>query len=153
MKRSKMLILIIVVLLIANIATLMMLYNAGKKPSQRQGGRMKEYLKQEVGFDQAQMLRYDSMYQLHQQAMKDLMKDSRKGINEAYQQLAENGFTDSALDQAAQTLSVKQQQAQKMMLKHLGDIRAVCNDQQVQHYDTTIYKVFQKRSRKGSQKN
>ncbi|HRN80297.1 MAG TPA: hypothetical protein PKY29_03240 [Ferruginibacter sp.] len=153
MKRSKMLILIIVVLLIANIATLAMLYNADKKPMQRSGSRMKEYLMKEVGFDQKQMDIYDSTYKLHQDIMKGLMKDSRKGINEVYQQLTVDGFTDSALDVAAQKLSNKQLEAQRMMLKHLGDVRSICNAQQVQHFDTTLYKMFQKRSRKGKQRD
>lgn len=153
MKKSKMLVLIIVVLLIANFATLALLYKAHTKPSQRSGSRMKEYLIKEVGFNQQQMMTYDSLYAIYQETMRSKMKDSRKGINEVYQQLASTGFTDSALDDAAAKLSVKQQAAQKMMLKHLGDIRAICNETQVQHLDTTIYKMFQKRSRKGKSRN
>lgn len=143
-----MLILIIVVLLLANIATLVLLLNNNRKSHHKQGNRMKEYLKKDVGFDVQQLASYDSTFNIHQEAMKGKMKESRKGVHEAYQQLVRIGFTDSALDATSQQVSLQHAASLKMMLKHLGDVRNLCNQQQVQYFDTTIHKMFQKRNRK-----
>lgn len=143
-----MLILIIVVLMLANIATLVLLLNNNRKSHYKQGNRMKEYLKKDVGFTAQQLASYDSAFSIHQEKMRSTMKESRKGVHEAYQQLVRIGFTDSALNVTAQQLSLQHAASQKMMLKHLGDIRDLCNQQQVQYFDTTIHKMFQKRNRK-----
>ena len=147
--KNKTLIIIIGILLIANIATLsFFLMNKHKggmhgHPDKRE--MITAYLKKDVGFTPQQLDVYDTMSKEHRSAMRTAFDDMAIHREEIFRQLALQGFSDSALDNAAAAIAIQQKSFELMMLHHLKDIRNICSPAQRPVFDTGFYKIISKR--------
>jgi hypothetical protein len=143
---SKYLLVLIAVLLAANIIGIV--YFISNKPNGGNAGgydrkaAMVNYLKKDLGFSDAQLLSYDSLEQLHWQGMKPLFDTLRKEKEKRIRYIANFGFEDSAISTAVAKTAVKQQLVETSMLMHVKNIRNLCTPAQKIMYDTSIYKMF-----------
>lgn len=148
-KRSKFLLLIIIVLLLANITGLFFFfknksYRDEVKPSPDRKEVMAKYLKEELKFDAGQMTAFDSLSASHKLVTEPLFDDLRQEKEKRLKFLTENNYTDSALIQAVNRSAERQKKLDLKMLEHIRDIRALCNEQQRQSFDTGFYKIMKR---------
>ncbi len=148
--KSKVLIMIIGILLVANIALLALFLwgTNGKKDVEKRKDRsnyVSEYLEKEVGFNTAQLARYDSLSKKHREEMKAFFTDLSSKRKKTFDALAASSFSDSAIANAASEMHDRQNGLELGMLKHLREIRNICNQDQLTRFDTGFYKIFGRR--------
>ena len=147
--KNKILIIIIGILLIANIATLsLFLMNKNRhsnpgRPDKKE--QVTAFLKNEVGFTEDQLNRYDTISKTHRANMKSNFDDMATGREDIFRQLALHSFSDSAMETAANAIAKQQEGFEIKMLYHLKDIRNICTPAQQAIFDTGFYKIIAKR--------
>jgi hypothetical protein len=148
--RSKVFLAIIGILLIANIALVSFLLL--KKEDGRHEKKtdrktiIAHFLKNEIGFDTAQLRQYDSLSSGHQGNMKKLM-DSLRGTKEKqFKELAAANFSDSAMNSIAELSSASQKAMELRTFNHLKKIRLLCRPEQLPKFDSTFGKVLSRRN-------
>lgn len=148
-KRTKLLLLIIVVLLLANIAGLFFFfknkaYKTDGRPAADRKEVMAKYLKEELKFDDGQMAAFDSLSARHKLITEPMFEDLKQEKEKRLKFLVENNYTDSALTQAVNRSAERQKTLDHTMLEHIRNIRAICNEQQKQSFDTGFYKIMKR---------
>ncbi|CAN5834187.1 hypothetical protein BH11BAC4_BH11BAC4_07990 [soil metagenome] len=146
--KNKTLIIIIAILLIANIATLsfFLMNKCGTKSGRQDKKAMiANYLSKEVGFNAEQLKRYDTLSKQQRSAMRSSLDGMSAGREEIFRKLASQEFSDSAIDNAANAITIQQRSFEVLMLHHLDDIRNICTPAQKLAFDTGFYKIISKR--------
>jgi flagellar basal body-associated protein FliL len=141
--KSKIIILMIGILLIANI--ILLSFFLLNKPENKRGERkspMTNYLQNEIGFSKDQMAAFDSIKSNHKNEAKALFDKMRNNKVAAFKELATKQFSDSAIIDAATFSAMQQQQLEVNMLKHLRDIRNICTPLQREKFDTGFYRIM-----------
>lgn len=145
-KNSRYLLVLIAVLLAANIIGIV--YFISNRPAKNNSSNydrkaaMVNYLKNDLGFTDAQLKSYDSLEEAHRQNMKPLFDTLRKEKEKRIRYIAGFSFEDSAIGTAVAKTAVKQQIVETRMLMHVKNIRNLCSEEQKIRYDTSIYKMF-----------
>jgi hypothetical protein len=143
---SRYLLVLIAVLLAANIIGIG--YFIANRPAKNTSGNydrkaaMVKYLKNDLGFTPSQLQAYDSLEEAHKIGMKPLYDSLRKEKEKRIRYIAGFAFEDSAIITAVAKTAVQQQLVETNMLKHVKDIRNLCTPAQKVVYDTSIYKMF-----------
>ncbi len=141
---NKMLLGIIAVLIITNLLVVGLWWNAAhtdKLPPKRISP-MSEYLKNDLGFSNIQMAKFDTIKMQQRTDAKKLFGEIRNEKAITYKNLAAGDFSDSALNIAADFSSQKQKKLEIMMLMHLRDIRNLCTPEQMKKFDTGFFKIM-----------
>ena len=145
--KNKPLLIIILVLLLANLAGIAFNYLRIKKdePRPKQMDRkevMAKYLKEELKFNDDQMLQYEKISAANKAATEPLFDTLRAEKEKRLSFLRDQNYTDSAIDQAVNRSMLRQAEVDRKMLKHIRNVRAICNDQQRQAFDTSFFKMM-----------
>ncbi len=148
--RSKPLLVIIAILLLANIGGLA--YFLASKPAHKKNNApaqwktaIANYLKNDVGFDTVQLQQYERLKIVHRKALDSLSDQIKAEKENRLRFLAENDYTDSAIMQVVNSSAEKQKMLDLQMLRHLKDLRSLCTDEQKGKFDTSIYKIMARR--------
>ncbi|MEO7263901.1 MAG: hypothetical protein ABIW38_03265 [Ferruginibacter sp.] len=146
--KSKMLILFIAILFVANMVTLYLLF--ANKPVMKERTDRKAntiaFLRDSVGFDSSQLVLYDSLSSRHKRGVKIIFEDMGRRREITFKTLATVGFSDSAIATNAASLSEQQKDIEVTMLHHLKDIRSLCTPAQLVAFDAGFYKLIARRS-------
>lgn len=142
MKRNKTLILFIIILLTANVITLFLLFNKDQKIAHNKNEAILHYLKQDIGFSSSQLKAYDSLFDNHKKMMKQSFESNASNRKKTFQWLAAQNFSDSAIKIAAEKNEDLGKVMSIYMMRHIKDIRTLCNEQQKSKFDTSFYKLF-----------
>lgn len=148
--QNKVLLFIIIFLAIANVVLLGILWTQHNDGKEGRDGRERsekisplgKFLKDSVQFDNAQMVRYDSIRATNKREAKAYFKTVRSKKQETLMQLADHGFADSAMDNAAQAAALNQAGLEKIMLTNLRQIREICTPAQLPKFDAGFYKAM-----------
>lgn len=147
--KSKILVIIISILLIANIVTLYMLMNnkgsAKDRPDRHAATRL--FLKDKVGFNADQLTMYDSISVQHRREVKEIYDQMGQQREKSFKELAESSFNDSAIGINAAGLSMQQKDIEIKMLHHIKDVRNICTPAQLPAFDSGFYKLIARRSK------
>lgn len=145
--RSKILLAIIAVLLLTNIA--LVSFFLLKKDEKREKPDRKvligNFLKQDIGFDTAQLNRYNQLSDTHRENMKAFMDSLRNSKEKQFKELAAADFTDSAMNTIAEQSAANQKRMELRMFGHLKKIRMLCTAQQRPAFDSLFGKMLNKR--------
>ena len=146
--KSKVLVIIIGILLIANIVMLGFFIAGGDHNQKRErsgkNSYVGEYLEKEVGFNAEQLDRYDSLSKRHQHEMKANFTELSLKRKKIFEALAVASFNDSAINSAANAMHDRPAILELSMLRHLKEIRDICSQEQLRRFDTGFYKIFGK---------
>jgi periplasmic protein CpxP/Spy len=148
--KSKILITIIGILLIANIALVSFYFLT--RPVAKKGLRadraamISTFLKNDLGFNQEQLKQYDSLSSQHRITIKAMFDEIRKEKENEFKQLTRDNFSDSSINNTATLFSAKQKEIEITMFKHFKDIRNICTPQQQPKFDSLFYKMLNKRN-------
>jgi hypothetical protein len=148
--KSKILLIIIGILLIANIALVSFYFlnrpAAKKRMRSDRTAAVSTFLQNELGFSKQQLRQYDSLSSHHRSTIKPLFDKIRMEKENEFKQLALDNFSDSSIDNMAVLFSTKQKDIEITMFKYFKNIRNLCTPQQQPKFDSLFYKVFNKRS-------
>lgn len=154
--KSKVLIIIIGILLLANIVLLSFFLINGKQEQKRDShahrGFINDYLQKEVGFDKAQMEQYDSLAKRHHEQRSARYNSTAAQKKVLFTSLADANFSDSAIRILATSLHDQQAVMETAMLLQLKEIRGICTEQQRKRFDTGFYKIFIRRGESRKEK-
>ena len=143
--RSKVFLTIIAILLVANIAMLtFFLMKKGngrndKKPDRK--AMIAEFLKKEIGFNQAQLQQYDTLSDKHRDNMKKMFENSRSSKDNQFKQLTSGNFNDSIMNSVANQSAASQKIMELQMFNHLKSIRMLCTPEQLPKFDSLFVKI------------
>ena len=147
--KSKVLITIIGILLIANIA--LVCFFLLKKDDRKHDKRMDRktvignFLKKEIGFNDAQMQQYDSLSTWHSKYMRTMFETSRTSKDKQFKELTAANFSDSVMNTIADQSAASQKTMELQMFNHLKQVRALCTAEQLPAFDSLFVKVLKKR--------
>ena len=147
--QRKVFLVIIAILVIANIA--MLAFFLQKKRPDKQGGRpdrktiIANFLKNDIGFNQQQLIQYDTLSNLHREKIGSLFENVRINKNEQFKQLVAGNFSDSAINLVADQSAASQKIMEVQMFNHIKSIRLLCIPGQLPKFDSSFYKVFSRR--------
>lgn len=146
--QKKVFIVIIAILLVANVAMLAFFLQK-KEPEKPQRPDRKtviaNFLKNDLGFNQQQLIHFDTLSKMAHQKIGALYDSSKNKKNEQFKKLAAESFTDSAISFAANEAAASQKIIELQMLYHIKSIRQLCTPGQLPKFDSLFYKVFNKR--------
>lgn len=140
--RTKTLLLLIGLLLIANIVLVIFLLKTPAESRRDRHNDMTAYLKNEIGFSPEQLVAYDSIYNRHRRQARSMFDEIRLNKTQSFKNIGAQGFSEGAIDSAARYAAGEQQKIERNILSHLKDIRAICSPQQRSRFDTGFYKAL-----------
>ena len=139
---NKIFIIVIALLLVANIVTLAILLTDKKTDYDGRKNAMRNYLKSEVGFSDAQLVAFDTVKSRQREAAKLFYDEIRQRKQNNLKKIGIDNFSDSSINSAAAYAATQQQNMELNMLKHLKDIRNLCTASQRAVFDTGFYKIM-----------
>ena len=147
--RSKVFLVIIGILLVANIAmvSFFLLKKDGGKRDKKPEWKtvISGFLKNEIGFDTVQLKQYDSLSDRHKDNMKNLMDSLRSTKEKQFKELAAVNFSDSAMNAVADRSAATQKTMELKMFNHLRNIRLLCKPEQLPKFDSLFGKVLNRK--------
>ncbi len=143
--KNKSLVSIIIFLLITNLAMLfffLKINSAGQKslPPHDPNG-ISTLLKNEVGFNDQQLEKYQSIRKQHLEKMGPLFDNLKKSKENLYNLLYTPQVADSVINNAANRIAESQKNLDMEMFNHFKMYRLICDSGQLQKFDTTVKKV------------
>lgn len=154
--KSKMLIIFIAILFIANMITLYMLFShkPGMKGRLDRSANTIAFLKDSVGFNEQQLVEYDSLSSRHRRDVKNIFEEMGQRRESTFKDLATADFSDSGIAANAALLSEQQKDIEITMLHHIKNIRNLCSPAQLAAFDAGFYKNIVRRpeQKKGPRK-
>ncbi|MFT3979371.1 MAG: Spy/CpxP family protein refolding chaperone [Ferruginibacter sp.] len=149
--KSKPLVYIIVLLLLANIAGMIFNFVLLKKDDPHGGGApmdrkavIARYLKEDLKFTDAQLAEFNSLSDKNKTETEPLFDSLRAEKEKRMKFLVLNNFSDSALEHAVNRSSERQKALDLKMLTHIRNIRALCTDAQRASFDTGFFKMMER---------
>ena len=154
--RSKVLLSIIAILLVANIA--LVSFFLMKKDNRRQDKRMDrktmiaDFLKKEIGFDAVQLQQYDTLSSGHRENMKKMFDSLKSSKDKQFAALTAGNFSDSVMNSVADQSAASQKMMELHMFNHLKNVRLLCKPEQLGKFDSLFVKILNRRGGDGRKK-
>ena len=151
MKKTKLLTITVIGLLLLNFAVLAFLFVSGprghKQPTDRAEGRPnpREIIIERLHFDDNQQKGYDNIVQWHKGQIKKLDENLRSAKNELYTQLKQPQVDIKFKDSLIAVINTNQEQIEETHFKHFEDIKKLCHQDQLEDfYELTedLSKIF-----------
>jgi len=147
--RTKIFILLIAILLIANSVLLVLYFQQSSSNKQHKRQDRKAYiaafLKKDIGFSQEQLVKYDTLSDNHRKKISLLFDQQRVNKAVQFKQLVMAGFSDSSINTEAEASAATQKNAEVLFITHMKNIRLLCTPQQLPAFDTLFAKVITRR--------
>lgn len=149
LKKNKMFLVIIAILLISNFVLLGFflqkkeLDSPSKRPDRK--AYIAKILQKEIGFNQQQLLQYDTLSEKQQNAMKGFFDNIRTKKKQQFQQLIAGNFSDTSINRLADESAASQKQMEMQMFNHIKMVRQICTPDQLPRFDTSFIKIFNRR--------
>lgn len=139
--KNKLLVWLVVLLLVANAATITMFWLGRTKHPPQHKGTPQEFLVQELKLDTKQQEQLDLLRKDHRQAA-ELLREKIKNAKESFfDLLKQSNVTDSAKQAAAKAVSASTEELDLLTLNHFQKVRALCTPQQQTKFDEIIHQV------------
>jgi len=139
--KNKVLTWLVVLLLLANAATITMFWlGRAKHPPQPKGGP-KEFLISELKLDAKQQEQLEVLVKEHRQAAEQLRGKTKEAKELFFDLLKQINVTDSTKKAAAKAVSVTTEELDLLTLDHFQKIRALCNAEQQKKFDEIIHQL------------
>ena len=155
--RSRVYLIIIAILLVANIGMLTFCLQK-KAPEKQQAGwpdrktYISNFLKNEIGFNQDQLVKYDTLSKMQRERVGAFFEKLRTGKNMQFKELVAGNFSDTTIERLANQSATTQKTMEVNMFNHIKSIRLLCTPEQMPKFDTLFVKVFNRRGGDGRKK-
>jgi hypothetical protein len=141
MKKTKLLTITVIGLLLLNFAILAFLLVSGprgnKRPTDRPEGRPnpREIIIERLHFDDKQQKEYTELIKWHRGEIKKLDSNIRQTKNELYYQLNQTEVNLKTKDSLITLLNSYQKQVEETHFKHFEDIKKLCHQDQLEDFN------------------
>ena len=149
LKTSRWLSVATIILLVANIVTLVLLWSHKKNGREDQrhpppSGPVFEFLTKELKLDSLQQLAYGKLRDEHQAGQRSIQDSIRKVKDTFFALLQQSNVADSTIQAAAKKASETEQQLEMLTFRHFQKLRALCNPEQQKKFDSIIQDVLRR---------
>ena len=146
--RNKIYVLLIAILLISNLALVAFLVmNRNEKPKQH-GGSPKSFmstaLRNEVGFSDDQIKKFESLADQHKKEIRPLFEELNRSKTNFYKMLNQEKVSDSTLKIAVDEIGRKQESIDLAAFSHFQSIQQLATPEQQPKLDSLIQRVVKK---------
>jgi Spy/CpxP family protein refolding chaperone len=140
--KNKLLVWLVVLLLVANAATIAMFW-LNKKPNQspKPNNAPKEFLIKELKLDTKQQEQLEVLVKEHRAGAQLLRRKTKEAKESFFDLLKQANVTDSAKQTAAKTVSAITEELDLLTLNHFQKIRSLCTTEQQTKFDEIIHQV------------
>ena len=141
MKKTKLLTITVIGLLLLNFAVLAFLFVSGprghKQPTDRPEGRPnpREIIIERLHFDDNQQKEYAELIKWHRGEIKKLDSNIRQTKNELYYQLNQTEVNLKTKDSLITLLNSYQKQVEETHFKHFEEVKKLCNKDQLEDFN------------------
>ena len=139
--KNKLLTALVVLLLIANAATLALFWMGKAKHPPRPKGTPQEFLVKELKLDTKQQEQLDVLRKEHREAADELREKIKDAKESFFDLLKQANVTDSAKQAAAKAVSSNTEALDLMTLNHFQKLRTLCTPEQQNKFDKIIHEV------------
>ena len=115
----------------------------GAKPDRK--AVISNFLKKEIGFDQEQLLQYDTTSKLYRVKIKSFFENFGTNKNEQLKKLVSGNFSDSVIQSLGDESAAVHKIMEVNMFTHIKNIRQLCKPAQLPAFDSLCSKVFGKK--------
>ena len=148
-KNNRWLSIITIILLIANIVTLILLWSNKKNERDDQKrppapGAVFEFVSKELQLDSLQREAYGKLRDEHQAGQRSIKDSIRKVKDAFFALLSQSNVADSVVQTAARKASETESQLEVLTFRHFQKVRALCNPDQQKKFDTIIQDVLRR---------
>ena len=139
--KNKLLTWLVVLLLVANAATIAMFWLGKVKHPPQSKGTPQEFLVKELQLNTKQQEQLDVLRKEHREAA-DQLREKIKNAKEAFfDLLKQQNVTDSVKQVSAKAVSIHTEELDLLTLNHFQKIRALCTPEQQKKFDEIIQQV------------
>ena len=140
--KSRIFTIVILLLLIANIATLTFFWWQKDKnklpPNPNKNGGPFAFLVKELALDSNQQAAYKELRDQHQQSMNSFRKESRDAKDSLFNLLKTSTTNDALVQETLKNIGEKEIAIQQHVFEHFKKVRALCNEEQKKKFDLVI---------------
>lgn len=140
--KNKLLTALVILLLVANAATITMFWLHKKPKPPQPKGSPKEFLVKELGLDAEQQAKLDALMKEHRQAAAGIREKVKAEKDSLFLLIKEPNTSDSMKQAAAAAASRYTEQLDVLTLNNFQKIRALCNTEQQKKFDEIIQEVL-----------
>lgn len=140
--KNKLLTALVILLLVANAATITMFWLEKKQRPPQPKGSPKEFLVMELGLNAEQQAKLDAVMKEHRQAAEGIREKVRAAKDSLFMLIKEPNTSDSMKQAAAAAVSRNAEQLDILTLNNFQKIRALCNTEQQKKFDEIIREVL-----------
>lgn len=139
--KNKLLTWLVILLLVANAASIAMFWLSRSKNPPPPKGTPKEFLVKELKLDSKQQEQFDVLRKEHRKTA-DQLREKIKGAKESFFDLLKQpGVTDSSKQSAAKNVSAYTGELDLLTLDHFQKVRALCTAEQQKKFDEIIQQL------------
>lgn len=137
---NKLLLWLVVILLIANAATLSFLWMG--RPSARQpGGGARDFLIKELQLSSSQQQEYQKLIVEHRENAEILRSKIRTAKEGLFDLIKEPATPDSTKQKLVKEVSIYSEELELLTLHHFEKVRALCTPEQQKKFDSILHQV------------
>ena len=140
--RNKILSGLVILLLIANVATIVFFWTGMRKSQSPPPQRTAEYVIKELSLNDSQQKQYETMITQHRKQTKQIREQIRDSKDSLFDLLSNPNINDSSKHYMAAKISSLNQQLELLTFEHFKLVRKICNPDQQQKFDKIIKDVL-----------
>jgi protein CpxP len=132
----------VILLLLANTATIVAFWMGRKNHGPELKGPPAEFLIKELGLDKTQQKQFLQLVAAHREAANGLREQIRESKDKFFNLLQQPGIADSTRANEAEAVSQLTKQLDLLTFEHFKQVRALCNTDQQRKFDNIIHDVL-----------
>lgn len=140
--KNKLLTWLVVLLLVANAATIAFFWLGRTKQPPGPQGSARDFLVKELNLDAKQQEQFSEMVKEHRSSAEQIRPQIRKAKEAFFDLLKQPGISDSQKLAAAKQVSVQTEALDMLTFAHFQKLRAICNPAQQQKFDVIIHDII-----------
>lgn len=142
LSKNKLLTWLVVLLLVANVATITMVWLDKNRQNVRPKGAPAEFLIKSLNLDSKQQAQLDVLRKAHRSAVQPLRNLVKESKDAFFDLLKESNISDSVKQLAAKKISVLTEEIDLVTFNHFLKVRAICRPDQQLKFDAIIDEVI-----------
>lgn len=139
--KNKLLTGLVVLLLVANAATISMFWMGKAKHQPKPKGTPQEFLVKELKLDAKQQEQLEVLVKEHRQSAEILRRKTREAKETFFDLLKKQNVTDSVKQASVKEVSIIMEELDLLTLNHFQKVRSLCTAEQQQKFDDIIKEV------------
>ena len=148
--KSKILSTVVIILLIANMISMIIFWLNKQQPEQKNNvGNTAQFLIKELQLDSSQQKIFNQLKEEHHNTVEQLREDTRKAKDAFFDLLNKDSVNENELQITAANAANKQEQIDIITFRHFQKVKAICNDEQKKKFNEIIKEALRMQAPQG----